>query len=77
MPLARFGSLADKPSAKIQICSLRPNNEHPGSPPRRHLPAKTQSSDGDGPARLLGLCVSLKTPRFFLATPRQAGTQRH
>ena len=43
---------------------------------RRHR-RKPQSSDGDGPARLLGLYVSLKTPRFFRATPRQAGKRRH
>ena len=46
---------------------------------RRHIALGTrpQSSDDDGPAHLLGLCVSLKTPRFFLVTHRQAGTQRH
>ena len=35
-----------------------------------------QSNDHDGPANLLGLCVSLKTLRFFLAVLRRDDRRR-
>ena len=59
MPLARFGSLADKPSAKIQICSLCPNNEHPGAPPRRHLAPPKPSLAMTTVRRVYLACASL------------------